>query len=256
MVATGIRSPRRQGTPPICPASVVMRLNSMMAHCSRPRASDGRRSPAALRCASAFQGVCELVRKKSSLACAIARSCITSVRWIRVSSRQHSRSTSSRGWRSQDRGGSSPPFRTNPEGPVSRAFLIDGSRKANGWLRRRGERAAATMARTWLKLQQYRRRRQSDLKPVRTVMTSDWLVQILRLPAADIPRAVWDGAYAFHAPEAVAAPVDSVRRRNTLRARNHPRRQRILSRRRRTPPSRWVARSGAPFVGTSRLSRM
>jgi hypothetical protein len=60
------------------------------------------------------QAVCEFVRIKSSHAFAAARFCPTSVSRIRVSSRQHSKSTSLRGWRSQDRGGSSPLFRTTP----------------------------------------------------------------------------------------------------------------------------------------------
>jgi hypothetical protein len=58
--------------------------------------------------------VCEFVRTKSSQAFASARSCPTSVRHVRVSSHQSMISTSLRGWRSQERGGSNPPFRTTP----------------------------------------------------------------------------------------------------------------------------------------------
>jgi len=113
MVATAIGSPRKQGTPSIWRASVVMRLDSMSAQCSR-WTEEGRRSTTNLAPRKCLVGVCESVRIKSSLAFAPARSWPTSVRRIRVSSRQHSKSTSLRGWRSQDRGGSSPPFRTTP----------------------------------------------------------------------------------------------------------------------------------------------
>jgi len=44
--------------------------------------------------------MCEFVRIKSSRAFAPVRSCSTSVRRVRVSSHQHSKSTSLRGWRS------------------------------------------------------------------------------------------------------------------------------------------------------------
>ena len=57
--------------------------------------------------------VCECVRMTSSLACAAARGCAASV--SRAGSLQRIMSTSLRGWRSQDRGGSSPPFRTKPQ---------------------------------------------------------------------------------------------------------------------------------------------
>jgi len=57
--------------------------------------------------------VCERVRMKSSLGRAAARSCPTSVRRIRASWRQHSKSTSLSGWRWQHREGSSPFFRTS-----------------------------------------------------------------------------------------------------------------------------------------------
>jgi len=109
MVATAIGSPRKQGTPSIWRASVVMRLDSMSAQCSR-WTEEGRRSTTNLAPRKCLVGVCESVRIKSSLAFAPARSWPTSVRRIRVSSRQRSRSTSLRGWRSQDRGG--PPFHT------------------------------------------------------------------------------------------------------------------------------------------------
>ena len=56
--------------------------------------------------------VCEFVRIESARAWASARSCPTSVCRIRIGSRQPSKFPSLRGWRSQDRGGSSPPFRT------------------------------------------------------------------------------------------------------------------------------------------------
>ena len=67
---------------------------------------------------SMVQAVCECVRIKPSHACASALSCTTFVRGIRVSSRQHSKFTSLRGWRWQHREGSSPFFRTRLRSPV------------------------------------------------------------------------------------------------------------------------------------------
>ena len=72
------------------------------------------------------------MRITSSRACAAARSRPGPVRRTRVSSRQHSKSSSLRGWRSQERGGSNPPFRTNkPERPANAGLFH--SRPTKSW---------------------------------------------------------------------------------------------------------------------------
>ena len=58
--------------------------------------------------------VCECVRIESAQASYSGRACSTSVARMRVRSHQQSISNSLRGWRSQERGGSNPPFRTKP----------------------------------------------------------------------------------------------------------------------------------------------
>ena len=75
--------------------------------------SESRTAPPVVLAQRNPAGVCEFVRTRSSQAFASARSCLTSGRPIRVSSYQSMISTSLRGWRSQERGGSNPPFRTN-----------------------------------------------------------------------------------------------------------------------------------------------
>jgi hypothetical protein len=92
-----------------------------------------------LRNVQPVQAVCEFVRIKSSHAFAAARSYPMSVRWIRVSLRQHSKSSSLRGWRSPDRGGSSPPFRISLALARSMRQPVSGTRPSRFALGRRHE---------------------------------------------------------------------------------------------------------------------
>ena len=142
---------------------------------------------AATRDAHLGQAVCEFVRIKSSLACASARSCPTSVRRMRVSSRQH-RIDQLEGLALSTRG-SNPRFRTNSRFAKAASHGPEANQRHNPrdadpvverLLRRRGGGVAACI----LAKKSSARWLTTPASPVEPAQRDAWLLQITVLQFA------------------------------------------------------------------------